>query len=330
MGSHPAQRVGDRHRVDDDARVEQAPRVPQRLEVAERARASRARTSAAAGHPARARRRARPEREPPWRDDQVGGRLHEAAEALLAAGLVQPEADPQVDAALAEVAVGDAAHPLVAEQLVELREVAGQPLRWHGRVLEPRPGRGAIGQPGRVARAVLADAPQGGLRRGRGQQPDVAGAFGAAQGAGQPERVLAGGGRVVATGLDEQPGTGGHRQQLLGWPLPHEREQLPGQALDGVRPLRQQRGDRRSGRDVVREAEHQEAPRDRWLPQAQRGARDDDARPLGAHERPRDVEAAFGQQPVERVPRDTPRPGRSARSGAAPRGRRRTGGAARP
>ena len=71
---------------------------------------------------------------------EVRGRLHEAAEALQATGLVQPEADPQVDAALAEVTVGDTTHPLVPEQLVELREVGRETIGWHRGVLEPGPG----------------------------------------------------------------------------------------------------------------------------------------------------------------------------------------------
>jgi len=82
----------------------------------------------------------------------------------LKTGHIEPEAHPQVDAALPEVAVRHALQVGIAEQAVERGQIRGEALGRDGGVLEPGPGGRAVGEPGRTACAVLADAPQGRLR----------------------------------------------------------------------------------------------------------------------------------------------------------------------
>ena len=66
---------------------------------------------------------------PAVRDGEVRGGRQEPLEAILAARPVEAEARPQVEAALAEVAVDRALERVVAEQLAELPDVAGEPVR---------------------------------------------------------------------------------------------------------------------------------------------------------------------------------------------------------
>ncbi len=73
-------------------------------------------------------------------EHEVRGVAHELREPLGATGPVQPEPHPQVDAALAEVAVRHALELPVAEQGTELAQVPGQPVGRDHAVLETRPG----------------------------------------------------------------------------------------------------------------------------------------------------------------------------------------------
>ena len=113
-------------------------------------------------------------------------------------------------------------------------------------------------------------------------------------------------GRVIAARLHEQPGAAPRQQPGVRPP----REELGGQALDGERVLGEQRGNRGRGLDVVAEREHEEARRRRRRHQPERRRGDHGARALGARQRPGDVEAALGQEPVQAIARDAAWPGR--------------------
>ncbi len=242
-------------------------------------------------------------------DDQVGACRHEVCETRLTAGSVQAEAHPQVDAALAEVAIRDATHPHVAQQLMQLREVPGKTIGRNGSVLETRPGGRTIRQPRSVSGTILADPPEGALCDDGREYSDVAIGIDPAKAAGKPKRMVPGLGRGITACLDEQPRPGRHGQQLIGWPLTDEREQFLGQALHGVRLLSQQRRHGACSLDIVVEPEYQQARRRWWCPEAHRGTGDDHTGPLGTDERTRNVEPALRQQPVERIARYPSRPG---------------------
>ena len=153
----------ERRRVHDDAGVEQAGPIPDRLPLPERGEHRRAELAGQELAPGTAV-AVLPAERAAVRHDEVRGPVHEPAEARLAARRVEPEAHPQVDAALPEVAVRHAPQVGVAEEAVERGEIRGEALRRDGGVLEPGPGRRAVGEPRRTARAILADAPQGRLR----------------------------------------------------------------------------------------------------------------------------------------------------------------------
>ncbi len=135
--------------------------------------------------------------------DQLGRLLDERPVDRPPVGPVEREVDAHVQAAVAEVAVGDAAQPVGGQQGLEVAQVGAEPLGRDGRVLPAGPGR----RPGRAAPAepgpVLADAPDGG-RLGRvGEDP--AGQRVAAGLGDQPAGGRLGLGRGRAGQLDQQP-----------------------------------------------------------------------------------------------------------------------------
>src|SRR5690606_9468460 len=122
--------------------------------------------------------------------DQRGGVVHEVPEHRAAARPVERQVDPHVDAAVAEVPVGQAGDAVAVEQRVEVAQVGTEPLGRHGGVLPAgprlRPGRRAPGQAG----AVGPDLPDpAGLGTG-GQDADRAGAGVGRERLGVGERLL--------------------------------------------------------------------------------------------------------------------------------------------
>ena len=138
--SRGAQVAGDGRRRHDDLGVEHAGRIPEIAEVREggaQVRAELALQQRATGPPVAvlAGQRAA------VRHDEVRRGLHEALEALLAAGAVQAEADAQVDAALAVVAVADGRQAVLAEQGAQRAQVAAS--RSGGTAESSKPGQAA-------------------------------------------------------------------------------------------------------------------------------------------------------------------------------------------
>ncbi len=303
-----AQVSRDRRGRDDDLRVEHAgwvPEVPEGREGSPQLRAELALQQGPAGAAVAvlAGQRAA------VGDDEVRRRLHEAAEALLATGPVQAEADAQVEAALAEVAVADGRQVVLPEQRAQLAQVTRQALGRHGRVLEAGPGGEPAGEARRVTRAILADAPERGLSGLVRDESDVRRIWGAADGRRQPCRVRARLGRRVPSCLDEQPGTARRKPDLVPGGV-GQLQQLGGEGFHGEGPFREQRRDGSGPLDVIGEGEHQQAAGGGRSHQADGGPGDDGAGPLRAHEGAGHVPAALRQQPVQRVARDAPGPGR--------------------
>ena len=239
--------------------------------------------------------------------DQAGGVLHErpvprAPPVGLAAG-GEGEVDAHVQAAVAEVPVRHPLQPVAVEQLLEPAHVRAELLHRDGGVLpagvrRPPVGR-AVGQPG----AVLADAPDGrGVRR-VGDHHRVDGA-----GVGEhAARLALDLGDVVTGQLDDQPAGaarqvrddgGGHVAQSLHDPLV---EALDRRGLVGEQP-----GGGVGGLGHRGVAEHHESAHGGVGDQPDRRAQHQPEGPLAAHERAGDVEAALGQQVLQRVARHLP------------------------
>ena len=131
-----------------------------------------------------------------------GGRLpQETAQHRAAVGPVEREVQPQVQAAVTEVAVGHPVQVVFRQQGVEVAQVGTQPLRGHRGVLPPRVGPPAPCGHAHDAGPVLPDAPQ---RRRVGRLGDQEAVDGARTGDHPPpggERLPLGGPRD----LDEQP-----------------------------------------------------------------------------------------------------------------------------
>ena len=101
---------------------------------------------------------------PAVRDREVGGVRQEPREAVLAARPVEAEPRPQVEAALAEVAVDRALERVArASRPAELPDVPGEPVE-RGRRGPRSPGQAGVpsGSRADAARAVLPGPPQGG------------------------------------------------------------------------------------------------------------------------------------------------------------------------
>ena len=107
------------------------------------------------------------------RDADPPGVVHEPLETFRAAGLIQPEADPEVDAAFAEMPVRRTRQIVRTEQVAQVADEVGQTIRRHRGVLEAGERRPPVGQPRDAPGAVLADAPEGALRERRFDERDV-------------------------------------------------------------------------------------------------------------------------------------------------------------
>ena len=217
--------------------------------------------------------------------DQPGRLLDERpVDAAWPPGPVEGEVDAHVQAAVAEVAVGDAAEPVVGEQGLEVAQVDAQPFGRDGRVLPAGPGR----RPGRAAAAepgpVLADAPDGG-RLGRGAQ-DPGGQRIAGHGGGEPGRGRLGLGLGRAGQLHQQPaaapGEVGHRPP----PAPDHLDDAGVDPLKSHRPVRQDDADGVGRGSHVRVAEHDQRGRRRRPDEPERGLQDHGQGALAADQSP--------------------------------------------
>ena len=97
---------------------------------------------------------------PAVRDGEVGRVLQERSEVRDPGAGCEVEVDPDVQAAVAEVPVVDAAATVAGEHAVELAQVGAEPLRRHRGVLPARPRLAAVRGAGQDPGAVLPDPPQ--------------------------------------------------------------------------------------------------------------------------------------------------------------------------
>ena len=233
---------------------------------------------------------------------EVGGLLDETAVAVGGVGRVEVDVEADVQAAVAEVPVGQALHVVRVEQRVEVAQVVAQPLRRHGRVLPSRVGGSVAGRARGQAGAVLADLPQ---------RAGVAGV-------GDDERVgvrdlvadpLGGGlrrGGVLPRHLDEHP-RGAARQVgdgLRPATAAHDVDDARVDAFcrNGAQPL-ELVGDVAGGIDVG-EAEDGQAGGGRVGDQTHPGLRDDGEGALGADEHAADVATTLGREVLEGIAGD--------------------------
>ena len=226
------------------------------------------------------------------RRDQVGRFLDEAAEVGDAWFGDQVEVDPDVHAAVAEVAVVGPAPAMVVHQLAELPQVGAELLGRDRGVLPAGPGLPAVGAPGEDAGAGLADAPQ---RPGLGRVgDDPAGPAGLRGPVGDGLGARAGLGRGGPAGLDEQPALAVRQQPvaLVGGPgRPQRGDQRHVHALDGQRGQVQEPGGGVRRAEHARVADHGQHPDRRGGDQLDRGLQQGGAGALGADQGPGQVEA---------------------------------------
>jgi len=215
--------------------------------------------------------------------DQLGGSVHEPFVSLRAADFAEPEAYAQVDAALTVVAVRDGPETLLPEQCSQLAEVAAQSLWRYRGVLEAWPRPGAVGEPRRVASAILSDLPQCGLGGGLFDEADV-GAFECATNRrGHPLCVCPRSGGVICACFYQQPGATGGKADILG-PGMGQRKEFSRERLDRERLGGEQIGHARGALDVIAKSEDQQAARNGRTHQSQGGSREDRARTLRARQ----------------------------------------------
>ena len=148
----------ERRRVDQHAGVEQPVRVEQPLGLPDQVDGLARSTSAAAAPSGPGRHRARPTC--CRRTTRPGRRRprRSARKRRRPSRVVEREVDPHVHAAVAEVAVGHAVEPVLAQQRVEVAQVVAEPVRRHGGVL---PARTA---PGRSSERAASPAPSSRIR----------------------------------------------------------------------------------------------------------------------------------------------------------------------
>ncbi len=93
-----------------------------------------------------------PDSEPPCATARSAASIMNARKSAIPDLGEQVEVDPDVQAAVAEVAVVGAAAAVPAQQRVELAQVGAEPLGRHRGVLPARPGLAAVGEPGHGCR----------------------------------------------------------------------------------------------------------------------------------------------------------------------------------
>ena len=248
--------------------------------------------------------------------DQVGGLLDEPPEVGDSPLGEQVEVDADVDAAVAEVPVVDALPTVLLHERVEATQVRAEPVRRDGGVLPAGPRLTAVGQSGRAAGAVLANAPQRSRLRRVGD--DQAGGAVLLHRSGDLAGALLGLGRRLPTGLHVEPRAAGRQAVERGVrrvPGPHDVDDRGVDAFDRQRAKVEEGQDVVGGHELVGEAEDDERPGRRRLDQADLGLQDRGARALGAHESLRQVEAGRRQELVQVVAGDSPGEGGVRRAG---------------
>jgi hypothetical protein len=204
-----------------------------------------------------------------------------------------------VDAAVADVAVGQPLHPVPALEVLERAEVVAEALGRHRGILPAGPRGVAVGGAAGETDAVFADAPERPRLGACGHDAGVVGRCGAHDLRRLGECFVGRGTRR----LDEEPRSpGGQRGHGAVMAL-DDLDEVAVHALDRERTDRQQRRDVVGRRGHVGVAEHDECGGGRDLDERHRRLEQDAARPLGAHERLREVAAVLGQQVLERVAR---------------------------
>ena len=310
----------ERQRPDDDARVEDVAGVPDRLPLAERGDERRAELAGQELAPGAAVAVLAAER-PAVRDREVRGGRQEPLEAILAARPVEAEPRPQVEAALAEVAVDRPLERVLAEQPAELPDVAGEPVRRGRRGprtrATPACRRGAAPTGPRCPPGRATGRPARAGRRGRARPPIRCRRPIAASSRAAWSRAAAGVSPPASTRSQAPPAgsrTSSSRPASSSW-----------LRLSTVSGLGGEQGrDRRRRLDVVREPEHEQDARRGRRDEPQRHRRDDGARALGpgrAPARPRSRAPAAASRARSRTPGAARA---AARRGAGPCGGRRT------
>ncbi len=246
------------------------------------------------------------------RRDQVGGLGDEAAEARDTGRGNQVEVDPDVHAAVAEVAVVGAPPAVVVHQLAELPQIRPELLGRHRGVLPAGPGLPAVRAAGEDPRPGLPDAPQGPHRGRVGDDPAGPPGLRGAGRDGLGRRF--GFGPGAAAGLDEQPPFAVRQQlvPLIGRPgRPQRGDQRHVHAFDGQRGQVQETGRGVRGPERAGVADDGQHPGGRHGDQIHRGFQHRDAAALGTDQSPGQIEAVLGQQLVQVVTGHPPgQPGR--------------------
>ena len=251
-GPRPAEVRGRRQRPDDDARVEHVARVPDRLPLAERGDECRAELAGEELAPGAAVAVLAAERAA-VRDREVRGGRHEPLEAVLAARPVEAEPRPQVEAALAEVAVDRPLERMLAEQPAELAEVAGEPVP--GTAGSSNPGQAGVPSGSRAARPAPSSRTRHRAARSRGSsRTSEAADPGVAR---SPPRA-ARRGRGPRPASRRRPRRAARRRPAAAARRRRGPRAARGQALDGERAGGEQRRDGGRRLDVVREPEHEQ------------------------------------------------------------------------
>ena len=216
----------------------------------------------------------------------------------------QVEVDPDVQAAVAEVAVVGAAAAVLAQQRVELPQVGAEPLGRHGGVLPARPRLAAVRAAGDDARPVLPDPPQRPLRRRVADDQRRSPPAPPWRPPRPPPPPRPGWPRRSPRRASRRPRAASATRSPFGW-CARSAAISPASIPSIVSGL--QRADRHDvvGRGVgVGEAEDRQRAHGRGLDEPDRGLQHRDARALGADERAGHVEPVLGQQLVEVVARD--------------------------
>ncbi len=236
----------------------------------------------------------------------LGGQRRGAFEepAHEGAVAVEGEVETDVDATVAEVAVGQPGDVLVGHQGLESAQVVAEAFRGDGGVLPARPGLLAVGGASGQAGTVGADLPEPGRLGPRGQDQGVGRAGGGDQFACGPPRLL----RAGTADLGDQPSaTGGQGGDAGSTVCPADDfDELRVQAFQGERAEGEQI------RYVVRGGGHvavaEDGQRRRRCPgdECDRGFEEDSAAAFGAGQGGRQVVSVLREQVLQGVAGDLP------------------------
>ena len=251
-----------------------------------------------------------PDSEPPKLHDQLGGLVHKRLELFDPLRSVQVEADPAVDAALAEMPVERGLIAIFVEQLTQLGQVGADLVGRHGGVFPARPTCRAARNPGGGTQSALAHFPDHLFLRGSsisfmfGTLPCF---FSASM---QSLRLTVGILFAVAAELDHEEASAGGKECQVGRLvplLPDELEQQMVETLQGGRFEREDFHQVVTRLVHVGIAQNEQRARGRIGDQVHRRFEDGDQRAFRTDQCPSDVEVVLGQQLVGIVAGDAPR-----------------------